>query len=183
MVLVNCWVKGIPLFSERIKVTSAVCQIGHLTNLLHTFSLFSNARECVRDGACLSQVHMASWSTTHIYKNLPSYFFVWISKPPSHVGHTMTWSWFLCFFRLGDNTNDFGTRRAVNTIRIEEVRVDDDRWHSLKLFQVREVERMIGNTWRCKWHVRCSFVIGEFPQRANHNPRFQWKKFGTERAL
>ena len=39
-------------------------------------------------------------------------------------------------FRLGDNTNDFGPRRPVNTFRIEEVQVDDDRWHSLSIFQV-----------------------------------------------
>ncbi|KAJ1370984.1 LamG [Parelaphostrongylus tenuis] len=38
-------------------------------------------------------------------------------------------------FRLGDNLNDFGPQRLVNTIRIEEVRVDDNRWHSLALFQ------------------------------------------------
>uniref|UniRef100_A0A158P685 Neurexin-1a n=1 Tax=Angiostrongylus cantonensis TaxID=6313 RepID=A0A158P685_ANGCA len=38
-------------------------------------------------------------------------------------------------FRLGDSANDFGSPRLVNTIRIEEVRVDDNRWHSLALFQ------------------------------------------------
>ncbi|PIO76915.1 laminin G domain protein [Teladorsagia circumcincta] len=45
-------------------------------------------------------------------------------------------------FRLGDNANDFGSRRVVNTIRIEEVRVDDDRWHSLALFQSWENVKM-----------------------------------------
>ncbi|PIO62070.1 laminin G domain protein [Teladorsagia circumcincta] len=44
--------------------------------------------------------------------------------------------------RLGDNANDFGSRRVVNTIRIEEVRVDDDRWHSLALFQSWENVKM-----------------------------------------
>ncbi|CAD6193858.1 unnamed protein product [Caenorhabditis auriculariae] len=39
-------------------------------------------------------------------------------------------------FRLGDNSNDFGPRRPVNTIRIDEVRVDDDKWHTLNIFQV-----------------------------------------------
>ncbi|WKY13604.1 hypothetical protein Q1695_004441 [Nippostrongylus brasiliensis] len=45
-------------------------------------------------------------------------------------------------FRLGDNANDFGSRRVVNTIRIEEIRVDDDRWHSLALFQSWENVKM-----------------------------------------
>ncbi|KAK5964793.1 hypothetical protein GCK32_000471, partial [Trichostrongylus colubriformis] len=45
-------------------------------------------------------------------------------------------------FRLGDNANDFGSRRLVNTIRIEEVRVDDNRWHSLALFQSWENVKM-----------------------------------------
>ncbi|KIH60585.1 hypothetical protein ANCDUO_09156, partial [Ancylostoma duodenale] len=42
--------------------------------------------------------------------------------------------------KLGDNANDFGSRRVVNTIRIEEIRVDDDRWHSLALFQAFQRE-------------------------------------------
>ncbi|EPB75861.1 laminin G domain protein [Ancylostoma ceylanicum] len=44
--------------------------------------------------------------------------------------------------KLGDNANDFGSRRVVNTIRIEEIRVDDDRWHSLALFQSWENVKM-----------------------------------------
>ncbi|GMT09081.1 hypothetical protein PFISCL1PPCAC_378, partial [Pristionchus fissidentatus] len=36
-------------------------------------------------------------------------------------------------FRLGDDANDFGTRRAVYSIRVEEVRVDDDRWHAVTI--------------------------------------------------
>ncbi|GMS79675.1 hypothetical protein PENTCL1PPCAC_1850 [Pristionchus entomophagus] len=36
-------------------------------------------------------------------------------------------------FRLGDDANDFGARRQVYSIRVEEVRVDDDRWHAVTI--------------------------------------------------
>lgn len=42
---------------------------------------------------------------------------------------------FLSTCRLGDNTNDFGPRRPVNTIRVEEIRLDDGHWHTITLFQ------------------------------------------------
>ncbi|CAB3396748.1 unnamed protein product [Caenorhabditis bovis] len=64
-------------------------------------------------------------------------------------------------FRLGDNSNEFGKRRPVNTIRVEEVRVDDDKWHTLTIFQSWEnVKLELDYTLVFKILNQRSFVFG-----------------------
>ncbi|ULT89417.1 hypothetical protein L3Y34_008113 [Caenorhabditis briggsae] len=64
-------------------------------------------------------------------------------------------------FRLGDNSNEFGQRRPVNTIRIEEVRIDDDKWHTLTIFQSWEnVKLELDYTLVFKILNQRSFVFG-----------------------
>uniref|UniRef100_A0A1I7WCQ3 Neurexin-1a n=1 Tax=Heterorhabditis bacteriophora TaxID=37862 RepID=A0A1I7WCQ3_HETBA len=64
-------------------------------------------------------------------------------------------------FRLGDNANDIDSRRTVNTIRIEEIRVDDDRWHTLSLFQSWEnVKLELDYTLVFKILNQRSFIFG-----------------------
>ncbi|CAJ0582024.1 unnamed protein product, partial [Mesorhabditis spiculigera] len=63
-------------------------------------------------------------------------------------------------FRLGDNANEPG-KRPVNTIRIEDVRVDDDRWHTLSVFQSWEnVKIELDQTTAFRILYQRSFVFG-----------------------
>ncbi|CAJ0939082.1 unnamed protein product, partial [Mesorhabditis belari] len=63
-------------------------------------------------------------------------------------------------FRLGDNANEPG-KRPVNTIRIEDVRVDDDRWHTLSIFQSWEnVKIELDQTKAFRILYQRSFVFG-----------------------
>ncbi|GMR58619.1 hypothetical protein PMAYCL1PPCAC_28814 [Pristionchus mayeri] len=51
-------------------------------------------------------------------------------------------------FRLGDDANDFGARRQVYSIRVEEVRVDDDRWHAVTIhFHWENVKLMMDHAY------------------------------------
>ncbi|PAV84384.1 hypothetical protein WR25_16440 [Diploscapter pachys] len=71
-------------------------------------------------------------------------------------------------FRLGDNTNDFGPRRPVNTFRIEEVQVDDNRWHSLSIFQSWEnVKLELDYTLVPKILNQRSFVFGDIHKNSD----------------
>lgn len=56
--------------------------------------------------------------------------------------------------RLGDDSNDFGTRRLVYSIRVEEVKVDDDRWHAVTIHFVSLI--LLHDFWMRKstsWHT------------------------------
>lgn len=41
-----------------------------------------------------------------------------------------------CHFRLGDETQDTLINRPVITLRVQDVAVDDGKWHKFSLFQV-----------------------------------------------
>ncbi|KJH48689.1 hypothetical protein DICVIV_05190 [Dictyocaulus viviparus] len=72
------------------------------------------------------------------------------------------------FYRLGDDENDFGLRRLVNTIRIEDVRVDDDRWHSLALFQSWENVKMeVDTSLVFKILNQRSFIFGNIAKNSD----------------
>ncbi|CAI5451348.1 unnamed protein product [Caenorhabditis angaria] len=64
-------------------------------------------------------------------------------------------------FRIGDSSNDFGQRRAINTIRVAEVRIDDDKWHTLTIFQSWEnVKLELDFTLVFKILNQRSFIFG-----------------------
>uniref|UniRef100_A0A914Y4V1 Laminin G domain-containing protein n=1 Tax=Panagrolaimus superbus TaxID=310955 RepID=A0A914Y4V1_9BILA len=64
-------------------------------------------------------------------------------------------------FRLGDSNQDVLMERPVHSIRVEQVRVDDGKWHKFVLFQAWEnVKIQLDNTVLFKILTQRSFVFG-----------------------
>ncbi|VDK52841.1 unnamed protein product [Anisakis simplex] len=64
-------------------------------------------------------------------------------------------------FRLGDESNDLASQRAVVTMRVDDIPVNDNRWHQLTLFQAWEnVKLQLDDTVLFKILSQQSFVFG-----------------------